>query len=204
VQAGELWDTGQGRAQGAGPEYHGMLRELAARGTPVRSPAELCAGPRHFGGAEVTTLSPCPAFDAGLGANDNSFVLRVHLGKTAVLLTGDAEHEAEQRLLSSGATLEADLLKTGHHGSRTSTSPAFLLATRPRYATLSCGIRNRFGHPHAETLETLEGAGIPALRSDLFGSVEWRADGKTARLRTFSGGPFAVRAGGPLADLAFW
>jgi competence protein ComEC len=205
VPTGELWDTGQGRAQGAGPEYHGMLRTLAARGTPVRGPAELCAAPRFFAVAEITALSPCPAFDPGLGANDNSFVLRVRLGKTAALLTGDAEHEAEERLLASGATLEADLLKTGHHGSRTSTSPAFLRATRPRYATLSCGIRNRFGHPHPETLETLSRAGVPALRSDLFGSVEWRADGRTARLRTFSGGPFAARvSSGGLQDLPFW
>jgi competence protein ComEC len=205
VQTGELWDTGQGRAQGAGPEYHGMLRVLAARGTPVRSPAELCASPRFYGAAEVVTLSPCPAFDAGLGANDNSFVLRVRLGNTAALLTGDAEHEAEQRLLASGATLEADLLKTGHHGSRTSTSPAFLRATRPRYATLSCGIRNRFGHPHQETLETLARAGVPALRSDLFGSVQWRADGRMTTLRTFSGAPFAARAkDGCLQDLSFW
>lgn len=209
VPVGELWDTGQGRAQGAGPEYHAMLAALAARGVPLMGPGELCAGPRRFGRATVTVLSPCPTFDPAIGANDNSFVLKLVLGEKAALLTGDAEHEAEERLLSSRAPLEAELLKTGHHGSRTSTSEAFLRATRPRFATLSCGIRNRFGHPHPEVLENLARAGVPALRSDLYGSIEWRTDGGASSLRTFSGAPFAARAAradptGRFRDLAFW
>jgi competence protein ComEC len=136
-----------------------------------------------------------------LGANDNSFVVRVRLGAKGALLVGDAEHEAEDRLLERGVDLRADLLKAGHHGSRTSTSPAWLAAVRPRYATLSCGVRNRFGHPHPLTLATLLAAGVPALRTDRFGSVEWTADG-------LGDGEDAVRAYAPRGDglsrAVFW
>jgi competence protein ComEC len=186
ADVGELWDTGQGRAQGAGPEYHAMLAELATRHVPVRGPEALCYHARSFGKATVTTLSPCPSFDPVLGANDNSFVLRVRYGERAALLVGDAEHETEERLLGSGVALRADLLKGGHHGSRTSTSPEWLSAVQPAFVTLSCGVRNRFGHPHPMTLETLRRAGVPALRTDRYGSVEWTTDGHRQDARVFA------------------
>jgi competence protein ComEC len=176
VEVGEFWDTGQGLAQGAGPIYariHALLRE---RHIPVRSPAELC-GERRLAGVRVQVLSPCPGFHEGVGANDNSFVVRLALGKRAFLFTGDAEHEAEQALLQRGAQLSADFLKVGHHGSRTSSSPAFLDAVKPQVATMSTGVRNRFGHPHAPTLEKLAARRILALRTDRFGALRIETDG---------------------------
>ena len=193
VGVGELWDTGQGREQGAGPEYHAMLRDLEARRVPVRGPGALCGPPRDLGGARVRVFEPCPSFEPTLGANDNSFILKIEHGSRAALFMGDAEHEAEKRLLEEhAASLHADLLKAGHHGSRTSTSAALLDAVRPSLATVSCGVRNRFGHPHPLTLATLRAASVPALRTDLLGSVEWASDGKAERTRAF-GGAFAER-----------
>lgn len=183
VDVGELWDTGQGRDQGAGPVYAAMVRDLVARGVPIRGPDSLCGPERLRGGAHVQVLAPCPSFDPVLGANDNSFVIRLGHGTRRVLLTGDAEHEAEARLLAAHAgDISADLLKVGHHGSRTSTSAALVSAVRPEFATVSCGVRNRFGHPHPATLRTLAEGGVTTLRTDRVGSVEFWTDGSTLRV----------------------
>jgi competence protein ComEC len=176
VEVGEFWDTGQGLAQGAGPAYARLLATLRRRGVPVRTAPELC-GERRVGGVRVHVLSPCPGFRGELGANDNSFVIRLSLGERAFLLTGDAEHEAEETLLSRGVPLRADFLKVGHHGSRTSSTPAFLDAVRPRVATMGTGVRNRFGHPHAPTLEKLSARNVAALRTDRHGAVRLETDG---------------------------
>jgi competence protein ComEC len=86
-------------------------------------------------------------------------------GRTA-LLTGDAGAPTERELMDAGALWPVDLLKVGHHGSRTATSSEFLCAVRPRVALLSCGRRNRFGHPAPETLEALRVDRVPVLRTD--------------------------------------
>jgi competence protein ComEC len=196
VDVGELWDTGQGREQGAGPEYHAMLTDLETRAVPVRGPSALCGSPRSVGGARLSVFEPCPSFEPTLGPNDNSFIIKIEHGRRAALFMGDAEHAAEQQLLEEHrGSLRADLLKAGHHGSRTSTSPELLSAVRPGLATVSCGVRNRFGHPHPLTLAALAAAGIPALRTDRLGSVEWLSDGEAERTRAF-GGAFAERSHG--------
>jgi competence protein ComEC len=187
VEVGEFWDSGQGESEGAGPAYAALLRELRARSVPILRPRELCGRPRSFGAATVEVLGPCPDFVPRRDANDNSLVLRITFGARAVLLTGDAEHEEEAELLRAhGARLRADLLKVGHHGSRTSSTPGFLAAVTPAVATISCGVRNRFGHPHRETLESFGRAGIFALRLDRTGSVVWQSDGRSSELWSFS------------------
>lgn len=185
IDVGEFWDTGQGREQGAGPEYTGMIADLTRRGVPIRGPRELCSGVQSLGGAAVRVLAPCPSFDPSAGANDNSFVVHLRFGRRAVLLTGDAERDAEEKLLELGTALGADVLKVGHHGSRTSTSRALLAAVKPSLATISCGVRNRFGHPFPGTLATLEAAGARALRTDVAGSIEIVTDGTHLRAVIF-------------------
>ena len=187
LDVGEFWDTGQGLAQGAGPIYARIRALLAERGIPVLGPAELC-GERLRGGARVQVLSPCPRFREGLGANDNSLVIRLTLGKRAFLFMGDAEHEAESHLLADGAELSADFLKVGHHGSRTSSTPAFLDAVKPRVASMSTGVRNRFGHPHAPTLQKLQARGILALRTDRFGGIRIETDGNALEVSSVADG----------------
>jgi beta-lactamase superfamily II metal-dependent hydrolase len=185
VDVGELWDTGQGRAHGAGPDYAAMIRDLGDRGVPIRGPGELC-GRDTLGGASLRVLAPCPAFDPSLGANDNSFVMTLGLGDRRVLLMGDAEHEGEARLVRERAgELRADLLKVGHHGSRTSTSPELVARVEPRFATISCGVRNRFGHPQASPLATLASAGVVTHRTDRRGSFEWVTEGEGVSARAF-------------------
>lgn len=187
VSVGELWDTGQGLLHGAGPAYarlHALLRE---RGVRVRGPRELC-GEQRFGGARVQVLWPCPGLEPGWGANDNSFVIRLQLGARALLFTGDAEHDAEQRLLERGAPLRADFLKVGHHGSRTSTTPAFLERVAPSVASMSTGVRNRFGHPHPQTVAVLAARGVSAVRTDRHGALRVSTDGARLALHTVTDG----------------
>jgi competence protein ComEC len=187
LRVGELWDTGQGEREGAGPVYASLLQGLRARGVPVVRPEALCSHPRKFGGASVEVLAPCPEPTPFVNANDNSFVLRISYGARAALLVGDAEHSEEESLLSRDRNLlHADLLKVGHHGSATSSSPAFIQAVGARDSIISCGVRNRFGHPHPATLRTLIGSSR-IWRTDLMGSVRWETDGITAIIATASG-----------------
>ena len=115
-------------------------------------------------------LAPCPTYGPDASANDSSLVLRISYGARSVLLVGDAEHEEERaRSLGgrAGGSLRADLLKVGHHGSRTSSGPAFLAAVRPGLAAISAGVRNRFGHPHPViALAAPRRAGDRPLRTD--------------------------------------
>ena len=163
VEVGELWDSGQGEAEGAGPVYASLLALARARHVPIRRPAELCGRPRRQGAATVE---------------------RVALGRRAALLTGDAEALEERDLVARyGPSLRADYLKAGHHGSRTSTSEALLDAVRPTWATMSSGVRNRFGHPHLPTLARLFSHGVWPVRLDRSGSFEWTTDGSSVGVR---------------------
>lgn len=109
--------------------------------------------------------------------NDTSLVTRLLYGKTEVLLTGDAGIAVEAALInhgaSSGASLRADILKLGHHGSSTSTSQEFFDAVAPKYAVISAGKDNSYGHPHPETMERLENAGTTIARTDQDGRIEF-------------------------------
>lgn len=111
-------------------------------------------------------------------------VSRLAFGRSAMLLTGDAEASVERYLVERGAALASQVLKVGHHGSRTSTTRAFLEAVRPRYAVIPVGADNPFGHPHPVTLETLGAAGIEVLRTDRDGAVRLTSDGLRWRVAT--------------------
>jgi competence protein ComEC len=155
----------------------------------MRSAAELCASDGRIDDA-IRLLHPCPAASVAPSANDASLVLRVSHGRHAALFVGDAEGWAEQRLLATRAeALDADLLKVGHHGSRTSSSAEFLARVTPSVASISSGIRNRFGHPHPEALAHLEAVGASVLRLDQTGAVSWQTNGEVASIDTFAPAP---------------
>ncbi len=181
VEVGELWDTGQGEANGTGGAVKLLLETMRARGVPVRRPQDLCGAPHDLGGATLHVLAPCPSFDETHDANDNSFVLKLSYGARSVLLTGDAEAEAEAHLVAEyGDGLKSDLLKVGHHGSRSSSTAPFIDRVRPEATFTSCGARNGFGHPHAESV--VRRAGILDLRTDLSGELRFSTDGDRAWL----------------------
>jgi competence protein ComEC len=185
---GALWDTGQGEREGVGGGYALLLGEARARAVPVVGPGELC-GERAVGGARIEVLAPCPAFSPDRGPNDNSFVLRISYGARSLLLVGDSERDEEGLLLSTARErLRADVLKVGHHGSRTSSSPALLAAVAPLHAIVSVGRRNRFGHPHPLTLGALAASGARVWRTDRDGAVTVTTDGSSLDVRSIAGG----------------
>lgn len=128
------------------------------------------------GSLKVNFVAPCGSDYEDL--NNWSAVTRIQYGSTSFLLAGDAEAQSEEEMLASGANLKADVLKVGHHGSSSSTSPAFLKAVAPKYAIISVGAGNDYGHPHKETLAKLANAGIRVYRTDRDGTVVFTSDGK--------------------------
>ncbi len=110
--------------------------------------------------------------------NANSIVLRLSYGSFAMLFTGDAEFETEDRLMKSGANLKANILKIGHHGSRHATSGKFLTTVAPQFAIISVGANNDYGHPAQLTMDRLKKGNIKTLRTDLQGEIEIFSDGK--------------------------
>lgn len=159
--------------------YDTFLHYVDQQGLTVRRPepgAQLA-----LGDATVTFLGPCRTYAE---TNNTSLVLRVDFGETSFLFTGDMEQDAEADLVSSGAYLEADVLKVGHHGSSTSTSQDFLEAVHPQYGVISCGEGNSYGHPHQETLSRLEQADVQLYRTDQCGTVRITSDGTSISFRT--------------------
>jgi competence protein ComEC len=129
----------------------------------------------------LTALAPDSGWAAHLDdANLASTVLLLRVRDIRILLTGDAEAEEEAWLLAHAReALAADVLKVGHHGSATSTTPSFLAAVRPRLALVSVGAHNSYGHPDAAVLSSLAAAGAAVLRTDLLGTVVVRTDGRS-------------------------
>jgi competence protein ComEC len=186
---GEAWDTGQGERESVGGGYAQFFERLKNENVPIRRPAEIC-GDHFFSDVRVTVLAPCPAYDPDEPPNDNSLVLKITYRRRAFLFVGDAEHFEEQKLLARG-DLRADVLKVGHHGSRTSSSAAFVAAVAPSQAVISVGARNRFGHPNPATLTTLSAAGVQVWRTDQNGEISIETDGENLSIS-----PARVTTGG--------
>ena len=127
-----------------------------------------------LGTATITVLGPVQKYD---DINNHSIVLMVQHGDNRFLLTGDMERDAENDLIDSGADLNADVLKVGHHGSESSTGYRFLREVMPDYAVISCGKGNSYGHPHEDTLSRLEDAEVAVLRTDECETIVARSTG---------------------------
>jgi len=163
-------------------EYRELLRTagaVGARWQRVR-PGESV----DIDGLVVEFLAPDSAWTASLrDPNEASTVVRVRYGSVRFLLTGDAEAGEETWLLANAHDrLAADVLKTGHHGSSTSSTPAFLDAVAPRVALVSVGTANSYGHPSPEVMQRLVDRGTTVLRTDQLGSVIIRTDGTALEL----------------------
>lgn len=134
-----------------------------------------------IGEAKLKILAPSDKMLSGNEANDYSIVTKLTYGDTSFMFTGDAESDSEAEILGafSKSELKCNVLKVGHHGSRTSSSQEFLDAVNPDIALISCGKNNDYGHPHDETMKKLNAMGINIFRTDEMGSVVIVSDGKT-------------------------
>ena len=129
----------------------------------------------NLGNAQCTVLAPNSATYTDL--NNYSIVIRVVFGSTSFLFTGDAQTQSETEMLAKNYNLKANVLKVGHHGSDTATSPVFLAAVKPQYAVIEVGAGNDYGHPHAVTLQKLAAAGVTVYLTDLNGTVTVTSNG---------------------------
>jgi competence protein ComEC len=154
--------------------YRTLLAEAASLGIRVR---HLRAGDRlSWGSIDLAVLAPTPGYtNPGPPINNDSLVLHMTFGRASALLEGDAEAPSERQMVSASlinpaAQLGPDtLLKVGHHGSRTSTTPEFLALAAPQDAVISVGRNNTFGHPRPEVIQRLSDAHAHVFRTDHFG-----------------------------------
>ncbi|MFH1475365.1 MAG: ComEC/Rec2 family competence protein [Chloroflexota bacterium] len=187
---------------GRSPGYEALAAILAATGV---TSGRLAAGDRFaFDGIGFAVLwpdarrVPTEASDDGSEVNDASIVLLGSFEGRRFLLAGDAEAEVEAELVSRGLPT-VDLLKVGHHGSRTSTSEAMVAATRPRVAAVSVGARNDYGHPSHEVIERLENAGAVVVRTDRVRTIDVGLSAAGMEVRTERPAPRGEAGASPAA-----
>ena len=160
--------------------YERMMAAIEAEGADV-----IMATPDatyKIGGLKLRVLAPNASEYKDL--NNYSVVIRADFGDTSVMFTGDAEDVSEQEMLErygGGKKLDCDLLKVGHHGSDSSSTEAFLKAVSPKYAVISCGEGNDYGHPKQSILKRLEAQGVTYWRTDLEGSIVFVSDGENLK-----------------------
>jgi competence protein ComEC len=139
-----------------------------------------------FGTATVEVLHPVEPFLPG-DLDENSVVVRLQYGQVSFLFTGDLGKVGEQSILSAGLDVSATILKLGHHGSSTSSSPAFLKAVAPQVAVYQAGRDNPYGHPHREVVQAVAELGIPLYGTKTHGTVVIRTNGQGYTIETQRG-----------------
>lgn len=158
------------------PVYENLLANAAQARTQIHR--YLAGDFFTFDGVSIRVLAPARDYHPGrTPTNNDSLVLQLRYGNTSALLEGDAEAPSEARMVANG-NLHSDFLKVGHHGSKTSTTPAFLAAVSPSFSAISVGHRNFYGHPRREVLEELQNSHVRTYRTDAIGMCSFYLDGK--------------------------
>jgi competence protein ComEC len=154
--------------------------EAGASHTLARAGQRLMLG----GGAYADILYPTKDVSRLKDTNAGSIVMRVVYGKTSIMLTGDAPSKVEQELfLTWGYGLDSDVLKAGHHGSKTSSLPDFVESVSPEYVVFSRGCDNRYGHPHVGVVSYFKSQNVKILDTCEDGSVTFSSDRQTVQVK---------------------
>jgi competence protein ComEC len=169
MPVGMLFDSGQ---QYGGRAYRDCIGSAKAHAIPIviaRRGMRMATGD----GATIDILAPSMPFlaDTDDDVNEHSIVIMLHYRQFRELFMGDAGEASEERLLSAGDNLHANILKVGHHGSAYASTLLFASHVRPGYAVISVGRHNTFGHPASRTIETWNRYGARILRTDDCGAV---------------------------------
>jgi len=169
------------RRRSKSPPYLKLMEAISAKKIPLSTVAQgdtLDWDPE----LKVQVLWPPKNFKGS--DNNSSVVLHITHGKNMFLFPGDAEREAEEEMVQTyGPGLRSDVLKAPHHGSKTSSTEEFLDAVSPSLAVISCGRKNKYGHPYPNVLERFEERNITFYRTDLDGTVEIISDGENLSIR---------------------
>jgi competence protein ComEC len=178
----ELWIGAMGES-----EVWKRLRATAQQ-YGVRIVARQAGEAFALGGAQFRVLAPYPDHVPDvIPRNNDSLVMTVQLGSRAFLLTGDAEKELEWRFADEHTVPPVDVLKLGHHGSRTSSTAELLDLAQPKYAIVSAGLDNLYRHPHPDVVARLEQRGVQILRTDRGGQIRFLTDGRHLEVTAFRG-----------------
>jgi competence protein ComEC len=172
------------RTPGDDPEFAKFAATLALRNIPFKV---IGAGDQlSFGGATATILWPLLTTDARApSANNDSIVMRLQFGERIILMTGDVEKEGEGAILNAGNMLASDVVKVSHHGSKTSSTAAFVAASHPHLAVISVGLTSVFGHPNKEVVERWQASGAEVMTTGKRGTITVRTDGKILSVESF-------------------
>jgi competence protein ComEC len=155
------------------------------------------------GDANITVLAPPLAtWDRHRVRNDDSVVLDVRMRDVSFILPGDAGTAVEAAVAPLVAPAGIRIVKLGHHGSATATSAAFLSALHPRFAIVSCGRQNRFGHPSAVVMRRLIATDVRPFRTDQDGAITFRTDGRKVHVHTWTGEDATLELPGSISSVA--
>ncbi|HSS20246.1 MAG TPA: ComEC/Rec2 family competence protein [Pyrinomonadaceae bacterium] len=165
-------------------EFQKFSRTLAEKRVPLRL---IGAGDiLHFGEVTAEVLWPAPSVNVNDSSrNNDSIVLRLRLGARSMLLTGDVEMAGERGILSRAKELSADVVKVAHHGSKTSSTDAFVQATKPKFAVISVGQTSIFGHPNAEVVKRWADNGAQVLTTGKCGTITVVTNGRDLSIDRF-------------------
>lgn len=163
--------------------YEDVLMAIDNKGLSYTSP--VAGSTFNLGAAKFTLLAPNSSNYEDL--NDYSIVVKMDYGNTSFLFTGDAEGVSEREMINKGFDLKADVLKIGHHGSESSTTESFLSKVSPKYAVITVGNNNSYGHPHPSTMNRLKAKGIEVYRTDENGTIVATTDGENIAFNTNPG-----------------
>lgn len=160
------------------PEYEEWRKLLQEKRVEVI----IAAAGQRVNLSRLSHLDILTPFNGFLGASpknvhDAMIISKLRYGSTTALLMGDAEKSLEYQLIFSGVDLKSDILKVGHHGSKTSTMEEFLKAVSPQIAVISVGRKNRYGHPYQEVLDRLRSFGTTVFRTDQDGDIKFVSRG---------------------------
>jgi len=151
-----------------------VINAIKSKGLKITAPVP----GQSFKLGEATCTILAPNGSGYEDVNNESIVIKVTFGSNSFLFTGDAEDVSEKEMLSKGYDLKADVLKVGHHGSYSSTTQEFLNKVNPKYAVISVGKNNSYGHPHKENMDRLKAKNIPVYRTDECGTIIATSNGK--------------------------
>jgi competence protein ComEC len=183
----QFWDNGPEENS----EWHLRLKETLQKKNVESLSLNTKSPPRMIHGVRVSILNPAEGKEAYRRKdppsflNNQSLVMKIQFGNIGVLLTADAEKEAEYRMVGQGAPIKADILKVPHHGSASSSTSLFLQKVDPSYAVLSVGERNIARLPHPEVLKRYERLGTKLFRTDRHGAITVITDGERIKIKPF-------------------
>ncbi|NFJ41755.1 MBL fold metallo-hydrolase, partial [Clostridium botulinum] len=164
--------------------FENMIKALQSKGIKLTAPTP--GDTLNIGNATLQFLAPNSAKYEDM--NNYSIACKLKYGNTSYVFMGDAEALSEGEILAKQLDISADVLKLGHHGSHSSTSQTFLDKVNPRYAIVSCGKGNDYGHPHKETIDKLNAKNIEILRTDVSGTIISTSDGNNINFNVNASG----------------